>query len=515
MNVAEAFPARREPGGVTWYRAAGHDGVSLDMGWTNDLAQAHPDYRAPGAPQPLDVNPAEINLRWPTNDELAIMNAAVGAKFDQVMAAQPVSASVHTDEPTTTNEEIPAMTCLDSNFDECTPPRWTEWMRYPLPPETPRYNPTRNGWGWYQLPSPSTGIPTGFPRATTIAETLDDSHGLSKWKRRETAARIFQLSQMPANTVINQFHPQLTAGYALNQIDTALTKPKVGALDDVLDVIDNLLGGAHSRELGSCVHAWIEALAMGLVLLRDVPPIVRPHIDAARKVCAHRGIIAVPEYVERIVLNDRGEEETVAGRIDCIWRIVTTGDLVLGDVKTSKSLKYSWMSFGVQVGGVYGWSARVLSADGKSWERMPKLIGVPHPTDHKDDCPVRETVDLFGDDECYQCKSPADPREPFAILLHVPSDQPEHAAAITINQEWSGGAFVESLTVRRMRKEAKVQVPKLAVPVPSKEAIRYVEARNALSAIESANDGEAVYQAYEDVWDDDLGEFAEKISELI
>lgn len=369
------------------------------------------------------------------------------------------------------------MTMLTEDFEIA--PRFTEWMRYPLPPETPRPRDDFNGWGWYKLPAPLTGLASAFPRATTIAKVLDDEYNLSRWARRETALRIKALAQMPPDTQLIE-HFDTTAADALSAIEQALETGKVTKLDAVLDTVDNLMGGAAARELGECVHAWLEALHMGIVLMRDVPDLVRPHVIHARKVLAHRGLVVLSEYCERTVMNDLGEE-TVCGKLDAIGKSITTGELILLDIKTSKldNLQYSWLSFGVQVGGCYGWATKMLGLDGKTWEPMPDI------------------------------------RKDFAVVLHVPSDQPERASAITIDMWWGGEVMAESLATRRRRKEAKVEVPKHALPVPSKAALRYVAARQALSDITSLDEGQAVYEAYEDVWDDDLGEFAATVAELL
>jgi hypothetical protein len=292
--------------------------------------------------------------------------------------------------------------------------------------------------------------------------------------------RIYELAQLVAQADDRPLHPnyETTAYQALQALVAAMNGTKVTAIDDVLDTIDNLMGGADARELGECVHAWLEALFIGTALLKDVPNVVRPHIDAAMKVMAHRGIIARPEYVERVVLNDQGDE-TVAGRIDLIWQLVDSGDLVLGDIKTNKDLKYSWLSYGVQVGGCYGWATKMLTTDGKGWEPMPEI------------------------------------RKDYAILLHIPSNEPEKAAAITIDMWWGGTVMAKSLETRSLRKEAKTEVPKHALPAPSDYALRVVAARHALMSITSLEEGQAVYESFEDVWDDDLGEFGATIAELL
>ncbi|UJQ86574.1 exonuclease [Mycobacterium phage PenguinLover67] len=441
-TIAQLYPARTDDNGTTWYRSGG----GQQDGWTALAEYAHPSY---------------------FEDAAATGSAAPGEPNDPPAVSAPPEAQPQPQEST--------MTALTDDFEPA--PRATQWERFPLPPEPPRPVSKFNGWGWYQLPAPTTGMTTGFPRATTIADTLDDTYGLNRWKRRETAKRIWQLSQAEPDAVIHEA-TGTTAGEAIEALLKALEAPKVTELDNTLDVIDNLLGGAYSRELGECVHAWAEALDMGIVLLKDVPAIVRPHIDRYRELLANRGLVAIPEYVERTVLNDQGEE-TVAGKIDRIYRIAATGELVLGDVKTSKDLQYSWLSFGVQVGGVYGWATKCLTLDGKGWEDFPET------------------------------------RRDFAILMHIPSDQPERGAAITIDLMWGGETMVTALETRRRRKEAKVEVPKHAIPAPTEEAIRYASAFTALSAIETLDDGQKVYEYFQDVWDDALGEHAERVAALL
>lgn len=542
MNIAEAFPARRQPDGTVWYRAADLEGRLAD-GWTAQLCYAHPDYRAPGAPAPLDpsrVEHAALTTVADVNRDL--MHPAStghdGGPRGHTFQPEPVAASatvtttattteeIHDDQkpriqeggsrlhgvaprndvhpgpqqavgranggPATTQPSAPsddgegtAVTAIDDTGEFFDPPRFTEWMHYPLPPPLARPASKFNGWNWYLLPSPETGRPTGYPRATYVAGTLDDEFGLNKWKRRETAKRIYQLTAMDPGAVLNEHYPDTTAGAALEALVAAMGASKVTDLDNVLDAIDNLLGGAEARELGECAHAWLAAIHAGQVLMRDVPDVVRPHIAAARKVLAHRGIVVLPDYTERTVMNDQGYDpetgdgEIVCGKIDGIGRIVTTGELVGFDVKTNKDLKYSWLSFGVQVGGAYGWATKILSLDGKSWEPMPET------------------------------------RRDFAVLLHVPSNEPSRAQAITIDLWWGGARLQDSINARQYRKEAKTEVPKHAIPAPSDEALHYVAARQALSDITTADEGQAVYETYREVWNDDLQEFAEKIAELI
>ncbi len=456
-DIAREFPARTQPDGRTYYRT----GPTEQDGWTSDARFAHPSYFAPGAPAPLPPQEPSTATPVPPPPE-----AAPGPQN----AVQP---------DFTTTEEDPPVTALTEDFTEA--PRTTEYQGYPLPPPTPRPPSVFGQWNWYKLPHPETGRPTLYPRATNIAKVLDDEYGLNRWRRRETALRVMELAKLPPDTRLNPLF-ETTASSALGALLAATESDKVTAIDAVLDMIDNMMGGAHARELGECVHAWLEALDMGIVLMRDVPELVRPHVDAYYRTMAHRGIVPLPDFVERTVLNQQCEDEyglTVAGKIDRVFRIVTTGELVLGDVKTSKDLQYSWLPFGVQVGGVYGWAELVLTLDGTGWEPMPEL------------------------------------REDFAILMHVPSNNPAGTAAITIDKWWGGEALVETAMVKNRQKSAKAEVPKHAIPAPSDAAIRYATARIELSAITSLDEGQAIYESFEDVWDDALDEHAGRVAQLL
>ena len=525
-SVAELYPAYTDANGTTWYRA----GTARQDGWTSDLAQAHEDYHQKGG----QVPPQHANGTIPVSVD-----------------PQPQESE---------------MTALTEDFTEA--PRTTEYQGYPLPPPTPRPASVFGQWGWYRLPHPETGRPTLFPRATTVAKTLEDRENLAKWGRRETALRVAELARMDPDTRLNPLF-ETTARSALDAL-LAATDAKVTAVDAVLDMIDNMMGGAHARELGECVHAWLEALDMGIVLLRDVPELVRPHVDAYYRVMSHRGLVALPEYVERTVLNTQCEAEhglSVAGKIDRVFRIVTTGDLCLGDVKTSKELTYSWLSFGVQVGGVYGWAERVLTPDGTGWEPMPELRedfailmhvpsinpagtaaitidkwwggemlmssaeiknrrkeakaevpkhAIPAPSDHAIRyATARNALSEINTLDGTGWEAMPELREDFAILMHVPSNNPAGAAAITIDKWWGGEMLMSSAEIKNRRKQAPKAVPKHAVPPPSDKAIRYATARHALSAINTMDDGNAVYADFEDVWDDALDEHATRVAALL
>src|SRR5215471_4073329 len=57
---------------------------------------------------------------------------------------------------------------------------------YPMPPPLPgrTYVPVFNGNGQYRLPSPWSGKPISYTRASTVAKTLEDTWMLDAWAKR-------------------------------------------------------------------------------------------------------------------------------------------------------------------------------------------------------------------------------------------------------------------------------------------------------------------------------------------
>ncbi|QFG11194.1 exonuclease [Gordonia phage CloverMinnie] len=460
-TIAEQWPVQPQTNGTAWYRP---EDRPMD-GWTSDPLRAHHSYFSPGATD-------EDRRR-----EHEIRTTQGGHRPDP----QPQEDS---------------MTVIDDSGAPVGPVRATETMGYPLPPEPPRVKVVYDGWGRYKLPSPSTGRPTGFTRATTVASVLDDTYNLNRWKRRETAKRVMLAAELAA---AGKDFPtaEISPDQAMSALEKAVEGEDNKALDRALDVLDDNLGGRDAAELGTAVHAWIEAVDIGMVRIAEVPEMFQPYIAAYQEVLRRHGLIALPEYVERIVLNDRGEE-TIVGTLDRIYLVVATGDLLLGDVKTSKTLEYGYLSYAVQL-AVYGYAPYMLGLDGKTWEPAPKMIGLPHPSD----------AEVFADNDG------EDPRPPYGVIIHVPSDQPERASAVTMDLWFGAETMVAALETRRRRKLAPKQVPYVhALPTPSKAALRYVEARQALQNISAPDELNGVWEQYQDVWDDALTQLGEQIAAL-
>lgn len=407
-TVAEMFPARTQPDGRTWYRPA-----NGPMGWT-----ANPEYADP---------------------------------------------SYFTD-----TEETPMPAVELSAEGEPDTGRYTEHSRYPLPPELPRPQSKYDGWGRYKLPSPTTGRPTGYTRMTTAVKVLEDTFNLSRWSRRETARRVFDVAVThlaaggPSNPTINE------RAYAalVKAFDSEETK----LINDTLDILDNNMGGKDAAELGDAVHAWLGAVDAGMITPAQVPEMFQPYLKAYTDTLARFGLIPLPDYVERTVLNTSGVE-TIAGTMDRVYLVASTGALITGDVKTSKSLEWSHLSFGGQVAG-YRDAELMLSMDGKGW------------------VPMVETD------------------EDTAIIMHIPSDRPEKAQAVTVDLDKGREAYHNSLAVRAQRSDAKkTMFFTKAIPVPTDEGLARAAAWQALTNVSDPSQLGKVWEQYQHVWTDELTAF--------
>lgn len=179
--------------------------------------------------------------------------------------------------------------------------------------------------GRYQLPDPYTGKPGGFTRATTIAGTVDDKYLLHLWQRRMMLKGIVARPDLLA----------LAASTPLDERD-ALNRVADAAL-----VAANVDAGAN---FGTALHSFTETLDRGGDL-NTIPDQFRGDVDAYREVLAENGIEVLEDYIEVTCLN---EDFDVAGTFDRIYRL-PDGSLVIGDLKTQKSMDFSSGPQGIQL----------------------------------------------------------------------------------------------------------------------------------------------------------------------
>ena len=104
-------------------------------------------------------------------------------------------------------------------------------------------------------------------------------------------------------------------------------------------------GASQASELGTAIHAWTEAVERDGMAVDDVPDQLRPYVAAYMAKLKEYGITTVPDMVERIVYNP---QTGWVGTFDRIYQL-SADTRVIGDVKTSKTLRYGYLGFSQQL----------------------------------------------------------------------------------------------------------------------------------------------------------------------
>jgi hypothetical protein len=183
--------------------------------------------------------------------------------------------------------------------------------------------PKHDRWGRYILPNPTTGEERPWTRATTWANTIADTYGLTKWQMRMVAKGVATRKDLLA----------LAASASIDE---------KGKLDGVAKDALEAAGGSAGRNLGTALHGFTEQIDRGEQ--PEVPHEWQRDVDAYSATLAEAGVFTVQEYIERVVVC---EALGVAGTLDRIIRYEP--EFFVADVKTGSDLSYAWGEIAVQL----------------------------------------------------------------------------------------------------------------------------------------------------------------------
>lgn len=193
------------------------------------------------------------------------------------------------------------------------------------------------------------GKPKGLTRATTFNKAATDQNALTDWAKRNVLIGASK-------------RPDLVArAHGLTHEDNRDQLMKLVA------ELETTAGAKVSADIGTLVHELTERLDGGPSFGFDqVPAQYRSLLMLYRAELAKAGLRPVPGLIERTTYIP--EFGGVVGTLDRVYYHEPSGQYVIGDVKTGKTLKYGmdeietqeWIyAHGVNLNGVYDWNADV------------------------------------------------------------------------------------------------------------------------------------------------------------
>lgn len=229
-----------------------------------------------------------------------------------------------------------------------------------------RPEPERDSYGRYRLPDPADGVTRSWTRATTIAHTLDDEYHLTQWKRRMVLTGAALQPGVLATV------PELTRALERAADDWRVAKDIKRELDGLCDEAAEAAGAGDGAKLGTLLHTITEYEDAGRfaeiehLVSNDLEADVNAYVAAMDRA----GLERPPEYIENIVVNSRVDS---AGTFDRLLRL-PDGRLVVGDLKTQKTVDFGWLSIAIQL-------AEYAQADAMFDPDSGRLVDMPEGLD--------------------------------------------------------------------------------------------------------------------------------------
>lgn len=285
-----------------------------------------------------------------------------------------------------------------------------------------RPEPKRDRWGRYVLPD-HDGSERTWTRATTLSHAIDDTHGLTEWKRRMVlqgvATNPFLLNSVPG---------------LVRQLDEAghwrEAKEAKEQLMALCDDAARAAGAEDGSKLGTLLHTITEYADAGrLAEIQDlIPAELLDDLAAYLVRMRDAGIETPPEWIERILIN---KDVETAGTTDRILIVPEPckrcgSTLRIGDLKTQKSVDFGWLSIAIQL-AEYAYSDVMVDTDTGELLDMPPV------------CPHLGIVMHLpvGSGQCTLYEIDLETGWTYAVLAHAVRGARNNAKAIGWRYEYS------------------------------------------------------------------------------
>lgn len=263
----------------------------------------------------------------------------------------------------------------------------------------------------------TSGNPVGRTRATTFNKAAQQSKAINDWGKRNVV-----IGAARRRDLILQAH------------DLTHERDR-DKLDQLVKQLEEAAGSKVGSDLGTYLHEFTEYMDAGLKAPDDAPEEFQPSLWAYEAALRDAGLEPIRPLIERTtIIREHG---WVCGTFDRIFFHRPSGQYVIGDLKTGKTMDYGkneiecqlWVyAHGVNQNGIYDWNTR-------TWEPVWTGLGVPNtmpPLTH-----VSET---------------------HAVVVHMPVQGPQEG---TVSLLWadleSGAAHAEVCGQVRARPGGKMK----------------------------------------------------------
>jgi hypothetical protein len=209
--------------------------------------------------------------------------------------------------------------------------------------------------GRYRFWNPETETFDTWSRVSTFAKAIDDTKALTDWLVRQAVIGI-------------GIRPDLHA------LAASLDPDDYRAGMDIAKQAQDAAGARTGANKGTALHAFAEAVDRGDDI-SHAPEAWRKDAFAYAAALKEARLEPVPDLMERTVMIP---DLKLVGRFDRVYRHVPTGRLLIGDLKTTVKIDYTWGQIAVQE-AAYAHAAAYWDVERDEWIPMPALdlsIGV-------------------------------------------------------------------------------------------------------------------------------------------
>lgn len=205
--------------------------------------------------------------------------------------------------------------------------------------------------------------PKGITRATTFNKHAQNTIALNGWSKRNAV-----MGAVLRPDILRRAH-------GLHH-DTS--KEQREELDRIVDELEKAAGAKVAADEGTFLHEFCDQVDAGLKTWRDAPPMYQQDIKRYVEALAAEGLEPVPGLIERTTFIR--EFGGVAGTFDRIFYHRPSGQYIIGDLKTGKTMKYAmdetecqeWTyAHGVNTTGIYDWNTDTWAPTRGSFQDFP------------------------------------------------------------------------------------------------------------------------------------------------